>query len=70
MLKQYLNKRYAFQVDEEAWQFRSEKETSYDKDEMNGCVFNALQKGRIHGWYLKDDGFIEAFIAYDPRYRQ
>ena len=69
ILKQYLNKRYAFQVDEETWQFKSEKETSYDKDEMNGYVFNALQKGRIHGWYLKDDGHIEAFIAYDPRYR-
>lgn len=68
ILKQYLNKRYAFQVDEEIWQFKSEEETGRDKDEMNGYIFNALQKGRIHGRHIEDDGLIEAFIAYDPRF--
>jgi len=68
ILKQYLNERYAYQIDEEIWQFKSEKETGCDKDEMNGYIFNALQKGRIHGWHIEDDGLIEAFIAYDPRF--
>ena len=68
LIEPFLNEKFAFRVDDNIWQFKSEKEIGYDYNDSDGYIFNALQKGRIHGYFSDIPFTISAFIAYDPRY--
>lgn len=69
MLRPYLSSKYAFKIYEGCWQFKTEKDVRLPEDyEKNGYVFNALQKGRVHGYFEDGSCIISAFIAHDPRY--
>ena len=68
LIEPFLNEKYTYRIDNDIWQFKSEKEARDNDSQLDGFVFNALQKGRIHGYFSDIPFLIDAFIAYDPRY--